>query len=521
MRNLRRSRAQLLRWRIVGVALLALALLIPIYWIALRSPAIGTFHDDGVYLVTAKALATGRGYRIISLPEEIPQTKYPILFPLALSGVWKLAPDFPENTFLLKSVPLAFALLWYWLSFLLIKEETSREVAVVCVALTAALPWTIYLSTTLLSETMFAALCTGSLLLLRRVESRPDGKEWIAAALLAGLACLTRTAGVCIVATGAGYFLLQRQLRHAAAFLAIALAVVSPWLCWLVMQYSPRTDAFDSAANYTSWNVLSSFFSWGQKLVIIGLNALLLLASPLYIATVHWFVWLNVLAGASVLYVSLRWVRPLTVLRLFLAVYAAMLLAWAWPPDRFVVAVYPLVLCLCWQAWRAVLERFPQRAGPLRLAGLLMLAAVVAQSLWNLRDPARGVPLVGDAWSDTAPLFDWIKDHTPADAVILANLDPAVYLYTGRKAVRGFQADPYRLFYAPEPASDPLGTRADFRETIRKQRVTYLVRVPNKGFAEAPYLDRLILDLAQSDPDSVRLVAEGQDTRFQIYQVVQ
>jgi len=89
------------RWAIV-IAALALAVLIPVYWIAWRAPAVGMFHDDGVYLVTAKALATGQGYRIISLPEEIPQTKYPILFPLVLSGVWRLAPEFPENVFVLK-----------------------------------------------------------------------------------------------------------------------------------------------------------------------------------------------------------------------------------------------------------------------------------------------------------------------------------------------------------------------------------------------------------------------------------
>ena len=194
------------RWWI-AFALLALAILIPVYWIGLNAPAVGMFHDDGVYLVTAKALATGHGYRIISLPDEIPQTKYPILFPLVLSLVWRIAPEFPGNIVALKLVPLACGIIWFWLVFRLMVLEASREVAAVCATLTAFLLWSVYLSTAVLSETMFAALCTAGVFTLRRMEIEGgEGREWLLAAVLAGLACLTRTAGVCAVATGLLFF---------------------------------------------------------------------------------------------------------------------------------------------------------------------------------------------------------------------------------------------------------------------------------------------------------------------------
>src|SRR5262245_4383276 len=38
----------------------------------------GVFHDDAIYVISAKALADGRGYRLINLPGAPPQTKYPI-----------------------------------------------------------------------------------------------------------------------------------------------------------------------------------------------------------------------------------------------------------------------------------------------------------------------------------------------------------------------------------------------------------------------------------------------------------
>src|SRR5688572_25235068 len=63
----------------------------------------GTFHDDGVYVSTTKALAENRGYKLINFPGEPWQTKYPILYPLVLSLVWRLNPEFPSNISALQS----------------------------------------------------------------------------------------------------------------------------------------------------------------------------------------------------------------------------------------------------------------------------------------------------------------------------------------------------------------------------------------------------------------------------------
>lgn len=69
-------------------------------------PRFGQAADDAVYFVTAKAIAEGSGYRILSLPDEPYQTKYPPLFPLLLSCAWKLNPSFPAN------LPLALLFVW-------------------------------------------------------------------------------------------------------------------------------------------------------------------------------------------------------------------------------------------------------------------------------------------------------------------------------------------------------------------------------------------------------------------------
>ena len=50
----------------------------------------GQFHDDSIYLSSAKALAAGQGYIMPSVPGEPAQTKYPLLYPWLLSLIWSI-----------------------------------------------------------------------------------------------------------------------------------------------------------------------------------------------------------------------------------------------------------------------------------------------------------------------------------------------------------------------------------------------------------------------------------------------
>src|ERR1700677_191192 len=60
-------------------------------------PHFGILQDDGVYMIDAQALAQGSGYRILSLPAQPFDTRYPPLYPLYLSLAWRAIPAFPAN----------------------------------------------------------------------------------------------------------------------------------------------------------------------------------------------------------------------------------------------------------------------------------------------------------------------------------------------------------------------------------------------------------------------------------------
>src|SRR5689334_11131487 len=86
---------------------------------------VGIFHDDGVYLVLAKSIASGNGYRYLHLPGAPIATHYPPVYPLLLAALWTLAPRFPANLtiMLLANAALLGLVAWGSARFLIDRLE--------------------------------------------------------------------------------------------------------------------------------------------------------------------------------------------------------------------------------------------------------------------------------------------------------------------------------------------------------------------------------------------------------------
>jgi len=497
---------------------LAACALVVVYVVVWQAPAAGTFHDDAVYMVTAKALAEGKGYRIISMPQEVPQTKYPVLFPLLLSGIWKLFPEFPANAVYLKLVALLSAAGWFAVVYRLLREEgASRRVAAMVTLFTASCAWVIYLSTAVLSEMLFAMLTTASLLFLRRAE-KEYSTLWpvVIAGVLAALAFHTRSIGVALLVAGPAALVLRRKWLPAGVFAFTTALLCSPWLLWIaVHREASAVDGYSSVASYQSWNVIGGF-TWIQKLHIVGLNLLTALAAPASLAGLPTGALLllpAVIVGVAILIGT--WREGRQCLTVFLAAYVGVTLLWAWAPLRLLVPVLPLFY---WFGYR-VIAKHPR---VLMAASVLLMAA----SIGGVMKPVRQALALGDAqpglseqdsWARMQSLLEWVKQNTPGDAVLAGNLDPLYYLYTGRKAVRGFQADPYPLIYSPAP--EPIGSRGQILSQLESQSVRYWVLTPNSAFREGVHLRQIQHESMESEPERVQRLHAGDTETHDILQV--
>jgi hypothetical protein len=75
----------------------------------------------------------------------------------------------------------------------------------------------------------------------------------------------------------------------------------------------------------------------------------------------------------------------------------------------------------------------------------------------------------------------YIRSNTPSDAVLLANLDSAFYLSTGRKTVRGYVPNNFDLYYLGRRSISP----DELSRSIIRDGVGWVMLTPDRGLAEA------------------------------------
>lgn len=485
--------------RLVPV-LLVCACLAPSAWLAWKArdaPHLGYFHDDGLYWVSAKSLASGAGYRIESLPGAPAQTKYPPLYPLALAAVWKAAPDFPAN------LPIAVALSWLALAaFVAIARAAFPDLGIrgaAAWALTAALalsPYYALCGFSLLSELPFACLFLGALWLIPRARTR---RMAAAAGLVAAAALLTRSAGVVLLVAGFAFL-----WRRSMAFCAAALPALAAWTLW---SHAHRTASSDTMTLfYTDY-----LGYWLREVSITGLplvlwknadgllsaiGGMVVFGLPDSIAgkTVARVIAVAALAGAARLW-RRRIARPYCIAA---TAYLALLLVWNFPPDqRFLTPVFPVLLTgLYLEARRLASLLRSARRGVERAAAAVFAALLAAGGLAAAAGAAAGLFLALPRFLDEqrtrreafAPVYRWIAANTSRDSAVLAYFDAELYLYSGRKAC--YLVIPTSLAYAGDRSV------ADrYYESVasyaRQHNLEYAVLSPFDLEAELPPGERL------------------------------
>jgi len=458
--------------RAAWILLAALALLPSAYlaWTARDMPHLGQYHDDGIYWVTAKSLAEGGGYRIVSLPGQPYQTKYPPLYPLLLSVVWRLDPSFPAN------LPRAMLLCWLLLPvYLAASWVLMRDLGAggwggrAPAAALAMSPALVFLSISLMSDLLFSSLLFGSLALAWR-SARPGSSAWATAGagLLGGAAYLTRAAALPLLAAVPVWFLLRRRPRRAAVFFAVMAPAVAGWNLWVAANLAPNPDIV--RAYYTDYAAyLMQSVGWREAPVFAwkNLHFLLLSSTQLFAYNVGGdsalgeFCWrLPALASiAGVVRLARR--EGLTPYHVFAAGFVPLLLVCPWPPDpRAVLPLFPLLAAGLWTEGshvagmlRSAASR-PQRSGRIVAAGIgAVLVAAGGLVAWINADALfRFLPGVvaqrRELLAACRPAYGWMATHLPSDAALLAYDDPLLYLYAGRTAM-GVKVAP-RLYYRGE-----------------------------------------------------------------------
>lgn len=432
--------------------LLGLILLVaPSGWFAwnYRSmPHLGAYHDDAVLWLSAQSLAENHGYRIPHLPENPAQTKYPPLYPVLLSLVWRIAGAFPKN------LPPVVALQWsfypfyvglVWLYFR--RCGFGNLAASALTTIPALCPITILLSVSPMTELPFTVVLLSLMLLL---ENRDEPRLGVATGVLAAVAFLIRTNAIVLVASVPFVAFLQRRFRSAVAFLAPLLAAILGWQFWCYRNaFAAQDDMVSYFTSYVGFYVRT--FSWPDlphrmwvnfAAVVEALGRLVVfnVDNVLGFRMLDWLLTVTAVAGVVILF--RKDVRQYPI---FAVLFVAVLVLWQYPPDtRFVYPLLPLyvaglatklgeVASLAVETWR-------RKRGADRVAAAFVLSLILLLAAGSLASTVYGmVGVLPEYFADResqraemAPVYAWIAEHTRPDDRFAAYDDTLLYLNANR-----------------------------------------------------------------------------------------
>jgi hypothetical protein len=533
-----------------------------VYVTNLNPDRFGGYHDDGIYVVTAKALATGQGYRIISLPYEPAQTKYPPLYALLLSLIWRVHSQFPQNLpwMLMLSIAATLGFLTATWRYLVTQGYATSWQALIVIAMTGLNAWTIVFATSLVSEMPYAMLSVLALFLAERYEKESRG--WIAGLVLGviiGLAFLTRSSGISLVIAVAAYFAVRRLWSRALLPVVVSSLFVLGWGAWC--HFNRTTVEGVNVAFYTNYfrdvseivrslQTLNNASRPEMFLAIAGKNVLglILVSIPLVCSGLN-NIWTPDSHGALVLVslffmlvvfmlIAVGVVRLLSggarLLYFYLFFYLALHLPTPYTTyDRYLTPLLPfLLLFLITELSRllvSVRNEVKLGRGFWSKLGSASVGVAILGTMGVIccgyvagvgRQLHRSEKLAGTAAEDRQ-VTGWISSHTESSDVLICYRDPVYYLYSGRKATRSITSIiDGALFQNRQPTT---GEEIELlRSIIRENRGSYLiVDLDDLDHLPASYRD-CFRELTEQDPGMFVPVfrsASGRSTIFRIESV--
>ena len=410
---------------------LFLILLIPSANIAWRNrtmPQFGRTHDDAIHYISAKSLAEGHGYRILNMPGAPFETKYPPMLPWLFAAIIKIDPAFPKNLQAISALQWGLVPILLWMSLVWFRRSgLTASQTWIALGLVAVSPYTVAMGSGIHTEMLFtifllaSVVLSGGILCRKPANKNTDWRMAAVAGILAGLAYLTRSAGLVALISFPLSFLMAKRRQAAFSFSAGMLPFVVSWMAWARLHKSPTTDlAWIYNTDYLAFQFIN----------------------------VHTLKDLGLVIWKNLGFVPDNIGRPELLPYLTFGIITLMeLVVWHYPPNlRFMYPLVPLFAVGAVKEGAHILEVVrlalshkdsSQRVAAWGMAGAAVIFCVASLASQAFVDLVQMPIMIREdelGLQENLRTFDWVAQNTAPNARILAN-NPALYLYTGRQIV--------------------------------------------------------------------------------------
>lgn len=524
-----------------------LGLLALVYAARVGPPAIypAWGFDSSISLVSAKALAEGRGPRLINHPDAPVSPYIPVGYPAMLAAGLRFVSLDANGITLLRGISVLTCLIFLFLSYRLLRYYLPPRGAALTTFLVGFHPWVVLWAGELFTECPFAMWAAAAVLLARRsLADGPAGEGraasggvrrwWLAVAaagVCAGLAMLTRAVGCTLIAGILMALALNRRWRECFVFALTSGATAVPWLVW-----SSLYGGGGSFKYYVSW--VSSQYHWWTPLDAVW-RLMVKTVPGIYFAPIGtpdgqmifqrlhlaWlFPILGVIFSAFFLGGLIALLKRRDVVACCLVFYLTLVLLYPSDPSRYLMPAYALLAIPVITAGRwlwHVRESNGLSVRGLKVTLVALLALMVAGSLVTNALRISYVytsghfygPKGARDWRDLNAAFEWIKRDVPPNAVVVTLYSCGTYLFTDRQTISPYHDVPN--------STTPPGSTARLEEVLSKIDPG----TPLYIFARDFYLDDQEISVAPlkgllaEQPERLRLRWETPDHKLMIYEV--
>jgi hypothetical protein len=406
--------------------------------------------DNAGYMILAESIESGQGYRDIELPDSPRHGRFPPLYPAVLAVAGMLG----GGLIAFKTLSMICTTLAVVFFFGLARRRLGWEGGLAAAAPVALSPVLLYYSHWVLADALFVAL---TLLALCASERSEGSLRWLAlsvgAALLAFLASAPGLPLILALLIAMAWRKSWRRLAETAVPVALTLG---GWWLWVGLAGSRvavagsgnflLADPFAPELGYVgpgellartvnnvraySADVLPQSLagvSPGGGLSLIALFAALLL---LALAMVAW----------------VREVRRVRVLELFAVLYAGAIFVWpsVWLDRRLLLPLLPILIlyAVTGVIWCFDFLRARRPAWVLPAVGVVLVFLTVSDNVRRVAYNQRCIKFYrqGDhlacyppPWRAFVQTAHWVRDNTPADAVVVSQDPRLYYLFSERR----------------------------------------------------------------------------------------
>jgi hypothetical protein len=405
--------------------------------------------DNARYLILAKSLLTGHGYRNIGTVTAPYHTLAPPGFPLLLALVISV---FGMNIVFAKMLVGAFSVISIGVVYMLFKRNYDFRYAAGIALLYGTAPLVFMYARRVYSDLPFVVVSMLALWAVDRYETDQSlFNIWI---LLAGLALAAafylRPIALALLLASTLWLIIRKKIPQGVLLFLLVSLLIAPWYTWV------QSVSADLAPGH-----FSTFLSQGGLLELLprvltnsvsyarlftenifyvttkGLEHLGLTGSLPYLSTTATIIFVSPLIIVG----FIRCVRKkLQLTEVYVSVYFVVLLSYSLVLDRFIIPLLPFVIHYCIQGLIALTQKITGQGNERAIhviTSSFLLCVILSSSLHIAArlHQERNFAVFSPTAARYYDIARWASTHLALTAVVATDYPDFFYVYADRQAV--------------------------------------------------------------------------------------